>query len=97
MEQHKIDIEAIREQHRLELESKEKDHQYKLAIMQKEHDNEVTRRERELEDTAKYNAVGGMFSSLFGGLMNSPEVQSELSQQLADVLKKKENGDRTAK
>lgn len=30
MEQHKVNIDAIREQHRLEMESKEKEHQHKL-------------------------------------------------------------------
>lgn len=78
MEQHKVDIDAIREQHRLEMQSKEKEHQYKLEIMQKEHDNELIRQEKEQENTAKYNAMGtvmtGLVNGMLGGVMNSPEV-----------------------
>lgn len=91
MEQHKVDIDAIREQHRLEMESKEKDHQHKLEIMQKEHENELIRKERELENTAKYNAAGsiatGLFGNLFGGILESPEVKSELTKKVLEGVK----------
>ena len=91
MEQHKVDIESIREQHRLEMESKEKDHQYKLEIMQKEHENEVIRKESELENTAKYNAIGSIVTGLFGGALgnafNSPEIQGELAKQILEGVK----------
>lgn len=95
MEQHKVDIESIREQHRLDLESKDRDHQHKLEIMQKEHENEMIRKEQELESTAKYNAVGdivtGLMNGVIGGAVNSPAVQKELGQQLAEALKKGNN------
>lgn len=91
MEQHKVDIDAIREQHRLEMESKDKDHQHKLEIMQKEHENGLIRKESELENTAKYNAVGsiatGLFGNLLGGIMETPEVKSELAKQILDGVK----------
>lgn len=88
MEQHKVDIDSIREQHRLEMESKEQEHQYKLEIMQKEHDNELIRQ----ENTAKYNAMGnvvtGLVNGMFGGIMNSPEVQAEMSKKVLEGINK---------
>ena len=92
MEQHKVDIDAIREQHRLEMQSKEKEHQYKLEIMQKEHDNELIRQEKEQENTAKYNAMGtvmtGLVNGMLGGVMNSPEVQAEMSKKILGGINK---------
>ena len=95
MEQHKVDIDAIREQHRLEMESKEKDHQHKLEIMQKEHENEMIRKESELENTAKYNAVGnvmtGLFNGMIGGALNSQEVQGEITKKILESVKSGDN------
>lgn len=92
MEQHKLDIEHIREQHKLELEIKEKEHQYKLEITQKVHENEIIRQEKEQENTAKYAAMGnmmtGLFSSVLGSTLNSPEVQAEMSKGIIEGLKK---------
>lgn len=86
MEQHKVDVDAIREQHRLEMEAKEKDHQHKLEIIQQEHENELIRKERELENTTKYNAAGsiltGLLNDMMGGVLNSPEVQGEITKQI---------------
>lgn len=88
MEQHKVDVDAIREQHRLEMEAKEKDHQHKLEIIQQEHENELIRKERELENTTKYNAVGsiltGLFNGMVGGAINSPEVQDVITKRIVE-------------
>lgn len=92
MEQHKVDIDAIQEQHRLEMQTKEQEHQYKLEIMQKEHDNELIRQEKEQENTAKYNTMGtvmtGLFNNMLGGIMSSPEVQSEMSKKILEGMNK---------
>ena len=91
MEQHKVDIESIREEHRLELELKEKEHQYKLEIIQQEHENEIIRKEQELENTAKYNAASsimtGLINGVIGGAINSNEVQSQLGHKITEALK----------
>ncbi len=92
MEQHKVDIESLREQHRLEMDAKDRDHTHKLEIMQKEHENELIRKESELENTAKYSAMGsimtGLFNGVIGGALNSPELQGEISKQIVDGFKK---------
>lgn len=72
------------------MQSKEREHQYKLEIMQKEHGNELIRQEKEQENTAKYNAMGnvmtGLFNGVLGGIMNSPEVQSEMSRKILEGM-----------
>ena len=94
MEQHKVDIDAIQEKHRLEMDTKEKEHQYKLELIQKEHENEIIRKEQELENTAKYNTAGniatGLFNSVFGGVLNSPEVQGEITKRVLNGVRSPE-------
>lgn len=95
MEQHKVDVDAIREQHRLEMEAKEKDHQHKLEIIQQEHENELIRKERELENTTKYNAAGSIITSLFngmvGGVLNSPELQGTITKKILEEVQSVSN------
>lgn len=99
MEQHRVDIDSIREGHRLEMESKEKDHQYKLELIQKEHENELIRKEHEIENSAKFNAAGsimtGLFNNVFGGALNSPELQSEITKRILDGVKGNGSGEKS--
>ncbi len=96
MEQHKVDIDAIREQHRLEMQAKDKEHAHKLEIMQIEHKNELARKEHELENAAKYGAMGNIITSLFNGavgnVINSADVQGELSKLVVDSMRRTTNG-----
>lgn len=91
MSQHKLDLDALKEKHKLEIETKMKEHEHKLEIIQKEHENELIRKEKELEDTAKYGAIkdlmGGVFGNMLGSAVNTPEMQEMISSELKKSLK----------
>jgi hypothetical protein len=89
MEQHKIDIDSLKEKHRLELEASEKDHQHKLEIIQKEHENELIRKESELENSAKYGAMGPVFEKVINKALDAPEIQGQINQMMRESFKKK--------
>ena len=94
MEQHRVDINAIQEKHRLEMDAKEKDHQYKLELIQKGHENELIRKKQELENATKYNVAGniltGVFNSVLGGALSSPELQGEIEKKIMNGVRAQE-------
>lgn len=45
MEQHKVDIEHLKEAHRLDMEAKEQDHKNKLELQQKEFENSLLKQQ----------------------------------------------------
>jgi tRNA U34 5-carboxymethylaminomethyl modifying enzyme MnmG/GidA len=64
MKRHEIDIESLKEKHLLELEKTNTEHKHKIEIMEIEHQNAITRKEHELEASAKYKALGEMAPDL---------------------------------
>ena len=62
MEQHKVDIDSLKEKYRLEAEEKDREHVRKLELMQKEYELKLKQQESEAENTAKYGAVKDIFS-----------------------------------
>lgn len=91
MNQHKLDMDSLIEQHKMDLEKIEKEHQNKIQLLEIEHENEMRRKEKELEDTAKYGAVRDIVGGLFGGVvsnaMGSSDLQEEISKQIKEGLK----------
>jgi len=49
-EQHKVNIEAIREQHRLELIAKDKDYEHQKELLQKEHEYTLALKDKDLSN-----------------------------------------------
>lgn len=62
-----------------------------MQLLEIEHENEIKRKEKELEDLAKYGAVKDIVGGLFGGIMSnamgSPELQEEINKQIKERLK----------
>lgn len=91
MNQHKLDMDSLIEQHKMELEKIEKEHQNKMQLLEIDHENEIKRKEKELEDSAKYGAVKDIVGRLFGGIMSnamgSPGLQEEINKQIKEGLK----------
>ena len=95
MNQHKLDLDSLREQQKLELEKIEKEHQHKLELLQLQHENEMQRKEKELEDSAKFGTMKDIMGGVLGGIMNnainSPEMQEEISKRIREGLKENKN------
>lgn len=62
-----------------------------MQLLEKEHQNEIKRKEKELEDSAKYGAVKDIVGGLFGGIMSNamgaPELQEEINKKIKEGLK----------
>ncbi len=89
MNQHKLDLEALKEKHNMEMKLKDKEHGHQLEIMQKQHDNELIRKEKELEDTVKYDAMGGLFSNIMNTAMNNPKIQNQIEKEITKAFNQK--------
>lgn len=91
MNQHKLDLEELKEKHNLQMIAKDKEQKHKLELIQKEHENELIRKEKELENTAKYSAMSGVFNGFMNGMfekaINTPEIQSEITNKLREGFK----------
>lgn len=96
IKQHEINLDSLKEKHRLEMDAKEREHEYRLEILQREHENEMIRREKELEDSVKYQAAGNAANALITGIIgsafSSDEVKDAIGGSLAESLQQVKNG-----
>lgn len=93
MHQHEVDLDSFRAAHKLELEKMDCDHKYQMEIIELTHQNELQRKSKELEDTAKYQAINSITSqlvpNLFGILFDSPEIKEMLQTKVMEGVTKK--------
>jgi hypothetical protein len=63
-----------------------------------EHENKLIRKESKLENAAKYSAVEsittGLFGNLFGGILDSPKVKSEMAKKVHESVKNQALGEK---
>lgn len=81
---HEINIEDLKEKHRLDSERKQQEHDLKIKEMKIECENEILRKEKELENQAKYGAMGDIFKGMF----SSPELQKEIDKKIKEEFNK---------
>jgi hypothetical protein len=84
-EQNKLDIEKLLSQHKMDLEALERKHELEIETMEIEHKHKIELMQKEMENKLGENLFTGMIS----GVMNSPEVQSQMSKAMLQSMNKK--------
>jgi len=84
-EQNKFDLEKLMNQHKMDLEALERKHQMDVEKMEIEHKHKIELMQKEMENKLGGDLVGGMIS----GVMNSPEVRSQMSKSLLQGMTKR--------
>ena len=82
--QHKIDVEAMKEKHKLELELKEVEQKYKLEILKLENENEI----RKTTEIANNESINSATSQIFGSIFNKDSVQEQLDKAIKEAFNK---------
>jgi lantibiotic modifying enzyme len=84
-EQNKFDLEKLMNQHNMDLEALDRKHQMDVEKMEIEHRHKVELMQKEME-----NKLGGdLMTGMISGVMNAPEVRSQMSRSLLQGMKKK--------
>lgn len=84
MNQHKIDIEAMKEKHKLELELKEIEQKYKLEILKLENENEI----KKTTQIANNESINSATNQIFGSIFNRESVQEQLDNAIKEAFNK---------
>lgn len=95
MEQHKVDIEHLKEAHRLDMEAKEQDHKNKLELQQKEFENSLLKQQKDGENamaTETTKVVLGLVGSAVTTAMDTPEAKQLLSDSIKQSFNKSKEG-----
>ena len=89
MQQHAVDIDSLKEKYRLEAEEKDREHTRKLEIMEKEYEYRLKQQESEAENAAKYSAIKDIFGGVICSMVNTPEMQQQMSTMISDAFNKR--------
>lgn len=84
MRKFKNDLEAQKEKHKLEIDAMEIAHKNTLELKDREHVHKLEQQEKELEESAKYSAVG----SLMGNPIVEEYIKKELEKKLGSIKPK---------
>ena len=91
MKQHEVDINSLKEKHELEMDKANIEHKHKLEIMEKENQNLILQKQQEQKATEQSMLMQGMAGGLgpmLTGLLNTPEMQNQLQQELMKSMGK---------
>ena len=94
MEQHKIDIDSLKEKYRLEAEEKEREHNRRLEVMKKEYEYKIGQQENEVQNELTAGLMKDAFGGLMGGMfaLNNSEVQKQMTDSITKAFKQR-NGE----
>jgi hypothetical protein len=81
MRKFEIDLEAQKEKHKLEIDAMERAHKNALDLKDREHLHKLEQQEKELEGSAKYNAIG----SLMGNPVVEEYIKNELKKKFGSI------------
>ena len=80
MEQHKVDIDNLKEKHKLEMELKEKEYVHEKEMQQLKSKSAIDEKNQELMNTALSGVVADIFKDVMSGNI-SPEKLEELQKK----------------
>lgn len=76
MEQHKVDIENLKEKHLLEMESKEKDHKHEKEILELKSKNAINEKNQEMMNSAMSGVMGNFMSDVLSGKVDMEQLEN---------------------
>ena len=80
MQQHKINIEDLKEKHRLEMEAKDKEYQHEKEMLELKSKVTIDEKNQEVMNSALSGIMGGIFSDVISGKI-SPEQINDLAKK----------------
>lgn len=77
MEQHKVDIDNLKEKHKLEMELKEKEYVHEKEMQQLKSKSAIDEKNQELMNTALSGAVADVIKDVMSGKTSLEELQKK--------------------